>query len=163
MRWANENLGEISMKKILAMTLAVASLFAAVPAQAATQYTTKILIEGGWHGLGATASEARTSCYADGSDLDSGTRVVVKSGSNKILATGKLAWRVLEVQDRSIDDSSYLDEYSIIRYEATCQLYASVKVPKSNFYTFTFGTVDGGSYSFNDMKSEGWILGLTFG
>lgn len=151
------------MRKIFVFFLAFVLLFSGSSVANAASYKTKILIEGGWYGLGATSQEAKTSCYSGQySRLDDGTRVTVKSGSGRILATGKLKWRVLEVIDKHLTDPEYYAEDDIIRFEASCQLYASITLPKSSFYAFKFGSVDGGTYSFAEMKSDKWFLGLTF-
>jgi hypothetical protein len=152
-------------KKILATVLAIAALMAApAQAEAASSKSTQILIEGGWTGLGETAAEAKSGCYAGQySKLDAGTRVKVTSGSGKILATGSLKWRVLEVVDQALEDESYYEEYSSIRFQATCQLYSKLSLPYSTFYQFRFGSVDGGSYSNKEMTSKKWLLALTFG
>jgi hypothetical protein len=158
------------MKNKLASTFLIAVLLCTgvSPAQAAPKYSLSVTLGVNTAGVGDTKALALESCATRGLRKLSGTRLTVRSGSNKVLAAKEMGWKLGEVRQNfrptDINDPLYVEgtvpgsEY----FTVACYLQAKVKVSQSSFYQISIGSLSAGEYSFSELKSKKWRLVFSF-
>jgi hypothetical protein len=127
---------------------------------------TKITVEisGGWKGLGATRTEAKSSCYNGRDLIDAGDRVKFTNEDGRTVGLGTLKWVTLgAATDNYLEDPEYYDVDSSIRFEYYCVMTATLNLKPAQFYDVTIGTEEGVSYTAAEIRRKKGKLSLTWG
>ena len=168
------------MKKIIVALAAFAiSVFGFQgSAQASTTYNLTIEIRNSfwWGTVGDTYSEAKDKCrgvdytkidFNRYGSIDLGSRATILSGSGKVLAVKPLnQTRAYNFEQKTWtsdpNDPFYNADWAGQSYVSVdCALFVKIKVPKSSFYKITIGSVNAGTYSFSELRSDRWALILS--
>lgn len=117
-----------------------------------------------WTSYGESPEEvSKTSKCESYDSVREGTSVKIRDAKRKIIGASILKWRVIDVRrTEGPIKLKYEPGVDLLPYEGICALVAVIpKLPRTSFYEVLLGKVEGGVYSFSDLRKQKWQLTLT--